>query len=1607
MIRKQSVKLYQEISTAMMERPFLREIGMNREEMERLLEENSWKTLAETLLEETDENGRFHAVRVAETAGKTLECLSSRPEEGWPTYTYGYVLGQLFPEKRTGIPDGPYAKGRLFYLHLLKTLFRFERMNLPFDPTLDIRFLRPSEVEEGGYHREYLRFDRMARNQCIYEFMRIGIVITPWNTLGHIAGVHYVAMHVARQLAALKVPVDLGLVSGAAAGHDIGKYGCRKSEERRIPYLHYYYTDICFNRFQMPMIGHIAANHSTWDLELENLSVESLILIYADFRVKSSRSPRGGEIVHFYSLEESFQVILDKLDNVDAAKEHRYRKVYNKLVNFENYMKDLGVEVTLPEVPRAVPPLPEARKHRDVALLRNNEAVEALKNAAVDHNIRLMNRFYHEEDFANLLETARSEKQWKNLRTYVSILGEYSTYMTESQKLLTLKFLYELLAHRESDIRNQAGEIMGQIIARFNEEYKKELPAGVCLPKKKINNLSLWGKYLRDVLQPDYKLTQQHKKWIGNSLKNMAAGLLTQCHASMREEYIDSLQIWLRSRSLTHQNKESLLRVTEAIEPAWCTEKQNAEFLRFAEKIIKEESIDLQIAAVRVKSRFGGYEGSDGYQKGLKQILGLDSGKELTEEALSEMFLDNLKARTPWTIKVANIRLMLEYLADNPGEGQELHVATHLGNLVKVSETVTVRQAAGEGLVSIIGKMPLEQRNEIAVELGKGLEIGDYQFSKYIPEYLGVIMLHLPPQELDELIADLEKLLDSGNGQVAAAVLHTFGVMLEHYRIYRDNFGDVEEETVTDARKFKLVNLILRGFANYNNVISSEALWTLGTHIFGSQALSLEEKYQIFSHCGKKFLTLYDSMKEEGLDFFNNAAVLNHIYRFICQYEVEVGQFAIPERQKVAFFPGTFDPFSLSHKKIAAEIRNMGYEVYLALDEFSWSKKTQPRLQRRKLMCMSVADEEEIYIFPDDIPVNIANPKDLKRLKEIFAGRQLYFVAGSDVIENASCYRAAPQPDSIHTINHIIFRRTTSDTSHGAAAPSEAYPISGEIINLHLEEYYEDISSTRIRENIDLNRDISNLIDPVAQNYIFENGLYLREPAYKHVIQARDIRLEAYMDRDGETIEDMKEELVDWGFDYPKVKAYLSRKDVRTVRIRDGMRDDKVVALAAVSRLDSIDLLPEFGDQEIAAYIRSQAAGAIAVIGGLFFSRRSSIANLGQTILTEVLSELLSRDYTYVVYHPCDPAGMGGRIIETLEKQGFTNIAPGSSRGSGRAIYAVNMKSPVIIFKNVETIIKNPLNKNPRVLKAVEDAHNRLLKVLTGIYPGELILSFNAGIMHHKMISLITRLNGVSAIPGKKKAYGPYMAVPFGKVLEGEAVPNTVTKALHTEKYFSRDISRFTVEESGYYSSLDNQIKTIKSFNRPVILVDDLLHKGYRMKELDPILKTNDVEVVQTVVGVQTGRGRDLMTVKERTVDSAYFLPNLRCWIDETAVYPYLGGDSIKDPELPVASQGQIPSLNLILPFAVPTFFGNVSQSSLYDYSMTCLENARDILRTLEEEYQKEFERKLTLRRLGEVVKAPKRPDLGRNVYYDENAAPSAYVEKDMEKLIRMRKMFK
>ncbi len=113
-------------------------------------------------------------------------------------------------------------------------------------------------------------------------------------------------------------------------------------------------------------------------------------------------------------------------------------------------------------------------------------------------------------------------------------------------------------------------------------------------------------------------------------------------------------------------------------------------------------------------------------------------------------------------------------------------------------------------------------------------------------------------------------------------------------------------------------------------------------------------------------------------------------------------------------------------KQSATEIRDKGFEVYLAVDEFSWSKRTQPNMIRRQIIKMSVADEFDIYTYPRDLTVNIANETDLSDLHDQFPDADVHIVVGSDVIANASAYAVQKEGISIQSFSHIVFERLES-----------------------------------------------------------------------------------------------------------------------------------------------------------------------------------------------------------------------------------------------------------------------------------------------------------------------------------------------------------------------------------------------------------------------------------------------------------------------------------------------------------------------------------------------------------------------------------------------------
>lgn len=1513
-----------------------------------------------------------------------LETLCpGEPSEGWLAYAYDYARRLLYPEKTDA---EPFAPGAVFLLSVLQVLFAAEAELLPHDPAWTFDFLTDDELAGSPCAPSYQRFLRLWRREFVYELMRLGLEVTPYRTLEHIAGVHHLAVTAARALRKSGVAVDVALVSGAAAGHDLGKFGCRPGE--RVPYLHYFYTDQWFRRRRMTDIGHVAANHSVWDLEPDYLSVEALLLIYADFRVKQLHDAQGREITRISTLAQAFQVILDKLDDVDGEKQKRYTRVYARLEDFEQYMVSRGVDVTMSGGDTS--PLPE--KH--TALMTDDEALRALTLRCVGHNMELMHRLTDQRSFARLLEEARGETDWRRLRAYLAVMESYSLYLHIPQKVQTLTFLYELLMHREGDIRRQAAALLGEIIAGFHAGYAKERPADIRPDPRAITDVDQWRLYLDKILYPDHKLMPQHRRWIGYTLKFAVGSLLSHCPGREERFLAPVFAYYRRPEDLDDYTVFQLLDTAAALPDTAYTASRARQMTDFAAALSLRKDLTIRMAAVLLLDRLARLypedgraleavtavpDGDSGTLRYLKQdVLSQGAPLLLPEDVVSEIFLDNLKTATPWITKQGNLRLLTDFARS--GKSPALHIATHLSNLIKVSDRVTVRHSAGNALLALAPRLTADQRNEVAVELCRGLELGQQEFTKYIPDYLGRFALWLPPAELDEVLDDLRVNLSSSDSRVTASVLDTVGVIYEAYDAYRSRFPETDD--AYRRRRERLLGLLMRGLSGIDGATRQEALFVLGRRVFGSGELGRHEKRRAFMLTQRKLLSAQDEFPGEGLTFYYRAAMLGKLYRFITEERLFHKGFDFGAPRPVAFFPGTFDPFTLSHKGIVRAIRDQGFEVLLAIDEFSWSKKTQPYRLRRRIAAMAVADVFHVSIFPEDFPVNIANPENLHELRAAFPGRSVSIVVGSDVVLHASSYKKSVTPDSIHTFDHVVFRRTEPD-----AEPADYSCITGKVLELTLPPQLEEISSTRIREAVDANRDISNLIDPTVQEFIYRRGLYLREPQDKPVLRTEDL---SFLPASPETAEKFLRTMLS----VPTAAALRTQiesrgDDVMVCRDTDGT----ILGAASYACLDSARLFARLGDPALSGLVRQNAGGRTLLISGLFVPRGERQSDLCQLLITEVLTLALSREFTYALYLPLEGAVSGyGRQLLTL--QGFVPA------GDSTDALAVDMRCPIVLSRNVDTAVKAPFSSSPRVLAAIAAAHRRLQAALTKLQPGSLVLSLSAGVIYHRLLQRITGRNGVPAEPTTPRVLGPDICVPYGKILRGVAVPNTVTKTLRTDKVYEPDLSTYSIEAYPDYSPLPDQVRTIHAFARPVILVDDMLHDGKRIRRLAPLLAETNTPVDQVLVGYLTGMGRDLMEQLGYDVDAIYYLPNLRLRFVESTLYPFIGGDTVRRSEaLPGGLQ---PAVNRILPYAAPEYTG-MDDETAWELSLCCLENARDILLALETEFRSLYARNLTLSRLGEAVILPLCPDKGGCMTYDLSRAASTYLEGDIELLKRMR----
>ena len=311
-----------------------------------------------------------------------------------------------------------------------------------------------------------------------------------------------------------------------------------------------------------------------------------------------------------------------------------------------------------------------------------------------------MSRLTGQRSFAGLLEQARGETDWRRLRATLGVLESYSVYLSRGQKIQTLAFLYELLMHREGDIRRQAAALMGEIIARFHAGYAKETPDGCTSDSREESGLDQWRLYLARLIRPDRKLMAQHRRWISFTLKMVVNSVLEKCPPNRRSLFLQEfLRYYRRPERLEDETAFQLLETATALPVEVLEDRQRYDLLFFAQALSSRRDVTVRTAAVLLLDYLrpaistqdvllGALREVDCRdcrslallrEEAMGEITGRDDPAGLPREAVSEMFLDNLKAATPWILKEVNIRLLARFARS--GGGSLLHIAAHFTNL--------------------------------------------------------------------------------------------------------------------------------------------------------------------------------------------------------------------------------------------------------------------------------------------------------------------------------------------------------------------------------------------------------------------------------------------------------------------------------------------------------------------------------------------------------------------------------------------------------------------------------------------------------------------------------------------------------------------------------------------------------------------------------------------------------------------------------------------------------------------------------------------------------------------------------------------------------------
>lgn len=1512
---------------------------------------------------------------------------------------------RLYPQRFGPGPGRAVAEVFFLLAHAaLPHLDRSDRLagRMPFQA------LTEEDLEPWPSGEEYRRLLQHLEEDGFMAAMAMAQLWQGLTIEDHVLGVTGLALWIGRQLARA-IPVDLPLLHGAAIGHDVGKFGCVGDEVKRIPRLHYYYTHQYYAARDLGGLGHIATNHSCWDLELVRLPIETQVLIYCDFRVKEIQDADGRRRMTVTSLKEAFDTILAKLEDLDQAKRRRYQAVYRRLRDMEDYALTLGVALDPTDFPvsrRARPYLPAGldpvalmggQQRPDTAVLALGPQVQGTTRLlATAHSIGVMERLRDLPSLRRLLEEVRSSKGWRELRTYMGIVGDYAPALSEEQRSLALEFFRELLAHPDDDIRYQAACRMADLLALGEVEWRKDLPRDVVVPERGwvlpqvaavVDLLDRAPAEAAEDMSPEEQIiysvpvflrrffNRAHPKLAAEAMPMVVARLTARAGDRRPLAALYACESFeLLAGAMDAAGRAGLPRIIAAWTfhevpnvrlMAWRVLRLLAEHGRREPDLLAavgrcldahgpDPQPEASVAELFLLEACARLSGRDAFAGRCRDQ------REEGRTPIREVMLRNVKTRTGWVEKKVNCDYLLALVEGRSAGDAALagDVAFHLANLLKVSRVEGTRFNAGRRLVELLPSLTDTQRNDLAIELVRSLQLDGEGVTRYIPRFLGPILASLPAQELEELVADME--VDARRG---AEGLQKLLVQAATWLIIARRDGAREVQT-------RLVGLLLGSLADTRTAVAHEGyahLALLLDALHGDPRLPA-----LLRLAAKKVLTLVTHLPGDRGRFFLAAQVLSSLDKALAGAPVK-----FPAAPRVGFLPGTFDPFTAAHGEMVRRALAYCDEVFVQVDDFSWRKHAQPRFLREELAWMALATFPGAFLFPLEPPVNIANPGSLQLLAKRLGRRALSLIVGTDVLEGASAYR---DPDSpIWRVHHLV---TTREEHASRAWEGRLGWFRNGVQVMQVPSRMKAVSSTYLREALDRRGELELFCDPLVARVLRERRLYVNYPARKEEIFLSQWVLR--LPRDGSALPPGLEVLVQ--LDPGRAGSRGTGRAPRTAVLQSR---ETGADLAALTWLEgTATVLPvALEDETLAAAAGGRLLGSGALAVALGACREDEpLVHLDQ-LLSRIIGQWFSQGLLFSLFGV--PEAGGERLWDMLRHHGAGWLGGAAGRRGVRWA-AIELTNPLVMVHDLDQLLQPPYYR----LAPVEEALVRGRRALSAFFaermPGSGLLH-----IHEKETKRQLAVWTQERLAEK----GGWVVLGLGRQFSRDLVGDSPTIALDLERYLTRQGYEAGVAPPYDSPGLELQLTTARELGRDALLLVPFLDTPEPVLQVAEACRRVQVRLQEVLVGATSASVHAALHLAGVPHRTGLVVPHWRGVVRESAVVPFLGGWSIRERR--PAGAALIPSLNDCLPYHAPHPAGLDPDGAL-DFSRLALEQAVQLFLVLEEAYRAAEGRLLTLNDLAAVVRHPRCPPYSKGLLPPRDSAPSELINQDLEALARL-----